>query len=309
MEVKDYYETLGVKRNASEKEIKKAYRRLARQYHPDTNPDDPNASDKFKEINEAYEVLSDSEKRSKYDQFGHAWNQYQQTGGGGGFNWGAWSPGGGGQGQGSYTRVDNIEDLFGGGGGFSDFFETLFGGRRGGSQAGYAPRKGQDIEQQIQVTLYEAYHGSTRRMIKEGRELDVKIPRGVKTGSRIRLSGEGMAGLAGGAAGDLYLVVDVLDNETFSRRGDHLYTQVDVPLYTAVLGGMVAVQTMDGTVQLTIPPETDNGRKFRLSGKGMPKLKTPDKLGDLYVTVNIKLPHNLSSEERELFEQLRDLRR
>lgn len=309
MDVKDYYDLLGVSRNASDKEIKKAYRNLARKHHPDTNPDDPAAADRFKEINEAYEVLSDPDKRSKYDQFGTAWNQYQQAGDQGGFNWSAW--GGNPGGYGTYTRVDNIEDIFGGSGGFSDFFETLFGGRRGQQTTGRRTfsQRGQDIEQSMQITLAEAYHGGTRRIVKDGRELEVKIPKGVKTGSKIRLSGEGMPGMGEGAHGDLYLVVEVLEDPRYERDDDNLYVDVDVPLYTMLLGGKVQVPTMDGTVTLTVPPETTNGSKFRLRGKGMPKLKNPDKSGDMYAVVHVELPTNLSSEEVELLEQLQDMRR
>lgn len=308
MDVKDYYDLLGVSRNATDKEIKKAYRSLARKYHPDTNPDDPTAADKFKEISEAYEVLSDPDKRAKYDQFGSAWNQYQQAGSDGGFNWSAWSgsPGD----YGTYTRVDNIEDIFGGSGGFSDFFETLFGGRRGQAtgRRGFSQR-GQDIEQPIQISLAEAYHGSTRRIVKDGRELEVKIPKGVKTGSRIRLSGEGMPGIGGGEPGDLYLVVDIVKDRRFERDGADLTVTVDVPLYTMLLGGKVDVPTMSGAVTLTIPPETANGAKFRLRGKGMPKLKNSNQYGDLYAIVQADLPTNLSSDEIELIEQLQDIRR
>jgi curved DNA-binding protein len=307
MDVKDYYDLLGVSRQATDKEIKKAYRNLAREYHPDANPDDPTAADKFKEINEAYEVLSDPEKRAKYDQFGSAWNQYQQAGTEGGFNWSAWNgnPGD----YGTYTRVDNIEDIFGGSGGFSDFFETLFGGRRGQTTGRRTfSQRGQDIEQSMQVTLTEAYHGGTRRISKDGRELEVKIPKGVKSGSRIRLSGEGMPGIGNAEPGDLYLVIDVVNDRRFERDGDNLYVTVNVPLYTMLLGGAVQVQTMSGQVKLTIPPETSNGTKFRLRGKGMPKLKNPDQYGDMYAVAEVVLPTNLKSEEVELLEQLQDLR-
>ena len=308
MDVKDYYDLLGVSRNATDKEIKKAYRSLARKYHPDTNPDDPKATDKFKEISEAYEVLSDPDKRAKYDQFGSAWNQYQQAGSDGGFNWSAWS--GNPSDYGTYTRVDNIEDIFGGSGGFSDFFETLFGGRRGqtAGRRGFSQR-GQDIEQSMQISLAEAYHGGTRRIVKDGRELEVKIPKGVKTSSRIRLSGEGMPGIGGGESGDLYLVVDVLNDRRFERDGDDLVVTIDVPLYTMLLGGKVDLPTMSGSVSLTIPPETTNGAKFRLRGKGMPKLKNLNQHGDMYAIVQVELPTNLSGEEVELIEQLQDMRR
>lgn len=306
MEYKDYYKILGISRDASEQDIKRAYRRLAREHHPDANPDDPQATETFKEINEAYQVLSDPDKRVKYDRFGSAWDQHQQSPGKDGFNWGAWSSDG--SGYTTYTRVEDIEDLFGGGGGFSDFFETLFGQRRGpGGARRTRARRGQDIEQPINITLAEAYHGGTRRISKEGRQLDVKIPPGVRSGSKIRLSGEGMPGVGSGDSGDLYLVVNVLPDARFERQGDNLYVDVEVPLYTAVLGGKVEVPTIDGSVMLTIPPGTDSGKKFRLRGKGMPLLKSPDHYGDLYATVYIQVPKDLSAEERKLFKQLADL--
>lgn len=311
MEFKDYYEILGVPRNADEKEIKKAYRRLARQYHPDVNPGDKAAEERFKEINEAYEVLSDPEKRARYDQFGREWQRYQQAGAPGGFDWSAWTQPGGPRVQYTYTTAEDLEDLFGEGAGFSDFFETLFGrgfGPRADRTRAPRPRRGQDIEQPVQVTLAEAYHGTTRVLTKDGRRLEVKIPPGVRSGSRIRMAGEGIPGVGGSEAGDLYLVVEVLPDERFERRGDNLYTEVEVPLYTAILGGEATVPTVDGSVVLTIPPETQNGRLFRLRGKGMPRLRNPSEHGDLYATANVRLPTRLSDRERELFEQLRDLR-
>lgn len=327
MEYKDYYDILGVSKSADPQELKKAYRKLARKYHPDANPGDAQAVDRFKEINEAYEVLSDPDKRSKYDQFGKEWQRYQQ-GDAGGFNWQNWAQqsagGSGGPGGGGFRthyRVENMEDLFGGSGGFSDFFETLFGmgGEMGGSagpgartrtrtSSGYrsAPTRGRDIEYPVAVSLAEAYSGTTRRLTKDGRTVNVKIPAGVKTNSKIRIANEGDAS-PGGQPGDLYLVIEVEDDPDFERKGDDLYTTIEVPLYTAVLGGSVGVQTMDGNVKLTVPPETQNGVRFRLKNKGMPKLKASSERGDLYATVSVKLPTNLSEEQKELFERLRNM--
>lgn len=322
MEYKDYYKTLGVSKDAKPEEIKKIYRKLARQYHPDLNPGNKAAEERFKEINEAYEVLSDPEKRQKYDQFGSQWQQY--TGSGGrpqDFDWTQWTNQPGGR---AYTRTMTQEELeqmfggsFGGGGlgGFSDFFEALFGnlGRQPGgtSQPRSArPSRGQDAEQSVQISLEDALHGTTLGLEWEGgRRIEAKIPPGVKTGSRIRLSGQGPSGRAGGQAGDLYLKVEVLPHPSFTREGDDLKTTVPVDLYTALLGGTVQVPTLEKSVELTIPPETANGKVFRLRGLGMPNLKNPQQRGNLYVTVQVQLPRNLSQQERELFQKLRQLRK
>lgn len=304
--MQDYYEILGVPRNADAKAIKKAYRQLAREYHPDAKPGDKAAEEKFKQINEAYEVLSDPEKRAKYDQFGREWQRYQQAGSAGGFDWSRWAN------NPNVQYAGNVEDLFGtmGDSGFSSFFDFLFGGSRGGFTGGRTrpmQQRGQNIEQKVEISLAEAYHGGTRTLSKDGVLREVKIPKGVRTGSKIRLSGEGQAGFGGGRAGDLFLVVEVMPDPRFERQGDDLYTTVDVPLYTAVLGGKLGVKTMDGIVQLTIPAGTQNGTKFRLNGKGMPRLKNPDEHGNLYAVVNVVLPTRLSDKERALFEQLRNL--
>ncbi|MCA9972135.1 MAG: J domain-containing protein [Anaerolineales bacterium] len=312
MQVKDYYQTLGVGRNANEKEIKKAYRKLARQYHPDKNPGNAAAEEKFKEINEAYEVLSDSDKRQKYDQFGADWDKFSRGGGRPeDFDWARWGAGPGG----ARTRTvspEEFEQMFGGGfggsSGFSDFFEALFGsmgGRAGGSGFGQrAPqRQMRDQEHTVQVTLEEAFHGSTRALQwEDGRSLTAKIPRGVKTGSKIRLSGQS------GAGGDLYLKVEVLPHERFERDEDDLRVSVPVDLYTALLGGKAEVPAIDKSVRLTIPPETSNGKTFRLRGLGMPNLRQPDQRGDLLATVSVELPTRLTPEEKALFEQLQALR-
>jgi len=313
MEYKDYYKILGVNRNASEEEIKRAYRKLARQYHPDVNPGDKAAEERFKEINEAYEVLSDPEKRRKYDQLGSSWRQWQHMGRDPrGFDWSQWfSPGwpGGGRVRVEYGDVGDLEDFLSGMG-FSDFFQAIFGGM-GAPRTGWRevrPRRGQDYTQPVEITLEEAFRGTTRVIQKDGRRLEVKIPPGVRTGSKVRVAGEGGPGIAGGASGDLYLEVRVLPHSIFERDGDDLRCEVPVSLYTAVLGGEVRVPTLSGDVMLKIPPETQGGRTFRLRGKGMPNLHNPKKHGDLYAKLRIQVPQKLSQREKELFRQLASLR-
>jgi len=317
MEYRDYYEILGVSRDAEDKEIKRAFRRLARQYHPDVNPGDANAEERFKEINEAYEVLSDPEKRDKYDRLGADWRRWQQTGGQpGGFDWGRWATGApGGQGQRVHVRYGtpgDIGDLFGGASPFSDFFSQIFGSMRSGPAPGgfeyrVRPQQGQDYEQEVEVTLREAYQGTQRVLQKDGRRLEVKIPPGAHTGTRVRMAGEGSPGAAGGAAGDLYLRVRVSSDLQFERRDDDLYVTVPVDLYTAVLGGQTQVPTLSGSVMLTIPTGTQNGRVFRLRGKGMPHLRQPQQHGDLFAKVEVQLPAHLTPRQQELFEELRRL--
>jgi curved DNA-binding protein len=316
MEYKDYYKTLGVAKDAKPEEIKKIYRKLARQYHPDLNPGNKASEEKFKEINEAYEVLSDPAKRQKYDQFGSQWQQY--TGSGGrpqDFNWDPWTSRSGGQTSNRTVTQEDLEQMFGGMGGFSDFFETLFGnlGRQSGGATqprSARPARGQDAEQAVQISLQDALHGTTLSLEWEGgRRIEAKIPPGVKTGSRIRLSGQGPAGRAGGTAGDLYLKVEVLPHPSFTREGDDLKTTATVDLYAAILGGTIQVPALEKSVELTIPPETANGKVFRLRGLGMPNLKNPQERGNLYVTVQVQLPRNLSQQERELFQKLRELQK
>ena len=306
MEYKDYYKILGVSKTADEKEIKKAYRQLARQYHPDKNQGDKASEDKFKDVNEAYEVLSDPEKRQKYDRFGAQWEQVGQGG-----SWGDRN------GRQTYTQTitpEEFEAIFGqgaragGNSGFSSFFESLFGDLNGQSINDYGsfqqvPRS-RDLTHTVEVTLVEAFHGATRTLQwEDGRSLTAKIPRGVKTGSRIRLNGQGQDG------GDLYLEVVVFEDGRFQRKGDDLYVTTEVDLYTMMLGGKAAIPTLTGDVKLTIPEGTVNGRQFRLRGQGMPQLKQPDQRGDLFVTATAQLPTNLTEEEKELIKQLREMRR
>lgn len=310
MEYRDYYQALGVSKSATQDELKKAYRKLARQHHPDVNPDDKSAEERFKQINEAYEVLSDPDKRQQYDQFGSQWQQYQQMGGRPDDFWQQYANQGG-------ARV-NMEDLesilrgFGGSSssGNSSFFDMLFGnmgGQRGGFQP--QPQRGRNVELTVEVTLEEAFHGATRQVTKaDGQLAQVNIPRGVKTGSKIRVKGGGSLGGQGGPAGDLYLVVQELPHPQFERRGQDLYVSVKVDLYTVVLGGKVDVPTLERTGALTIPPETQNGRVFRITGQGMPELRHPDRRGNLFATVEVEIPQKLSEAEREMFHQLRAMR-
>ena len=317
MEYKDYYKILGVDKNATEKQIKSAFRKLARECHPDLNPNDPRAEARFKDINEAYEVLSDPEKRAKYDQLGADWQRWQRSGGQpGDFDWSRWataSPGGQ-RVHVQYGTPEDFADLFGEGSPFSDFFTSIFGGMGGQtSRAGGGfgqqtrTRPGRDLEHEVEISLSEAYHGTTRILSRDGRRLEVRIPPGARTGTRVRVRGEGQSGSGGGAAGDLYLRIRVTPDARFERTEDDLRITVPVDLYTAVLGGEVLVPTMSGEVKLKIPPGSQNGQTFRLRGKGMPKIKNPDVHGDLYVRIEVRLPTQLSAKQRALFEELRRL--
>ncbi len=329
----DFYSTLGVSKSATEKEIKAAYRKLARKYHPDVNPGDKAAEDKFKEINNAYEVLSDKDKRKKYDKYGDKWQyadqldeaerqqaqyrQYSADGGGQSFHFGG--------------------DI----GGMDSIFDELFGSSGRGGFGGYSrqarPRRGQDLQTEVEVTLEEAFSGTARTISLQAEEpcaschgtgqianvtcsvcrgagfvagvkrLEVKIPAGVTTGSRVKVTGKGQPSFGGGPAGDLYLNVKVHPHGTFERRGDNLHVTVNVPLTTAVLGGTIEVPTLKGKLELKVPAETQNGRVFKLGGQGMPHLGKAQK-GDLLARVNVVLPEKLSEKEKELFGQLRDIR-
>ncbi len=307
MEYKDYYKILGVDKNADEKEIKKAYRRLARQYHPDVNPGDKAAEARFKEINEAHEVLSDPEKRRKYDALGQQYHTWRQAGGQpGGFDWSQWTAAG--QPGGVRVEYADVSDLFGGSG-FSDFFEAIFGGtgfgRRGAAQAG---ARGRDYEHEVDITLEEAFRGGQRLIEMDGRRLEVKIPAGVKTGSRVRVAGEGLPAAGTGKRGDLYLRIRVLPHATFERQGDDLHCEIPVDLFTALLGGEARVPTLSGPVALRIPAGTQSGKVFRLAGRGMPKLRSPQEHGDLYAKVRVMLPEKLSEQEQKLVREWARLR-
>ncbi|MGI8643659.1 MAG: DnaJ C-terminal domain-containing protein [Thermomicrobiales bacterium] len=348
VQFKDYYSTLGIERSASQQEVKAAYRQLARKYHPDVNKDDLSAEERFKEINEAQEVLSDPAKRKMYDRYGEEWRNYQQAG----FT--------GDEARGSRTSAQDFSSWFGSRagepsrtaesfsweysqndmGGFSDFFQTLFGSRGGGraqATSAHAPRKGQDIEVKTHVSLAEALSGGTRTFDIQGADIcptcngtgiargatcptcdgtgqvvrtktiEVKIPANVAPGNRIRVAGQGGPGLNGGPAGDVFLVIDVQLDPSFERQGDNLRTTVHVPLYTAVLGGETIVPTPTGRVALTIPAGSQQGQSFRLRGQGLPKRGSPGTRGDLFARLHVALPTSISDEEREHFARLRAL--
>jgi curved DNA-binding protein len=317
MEYKDYYKVLGVDKNATEDEIKRSYRKLALEHHPDRNPGNQSAEEKFKEINEAYQVLSDPEKRNRYDQLGASYKNYTQRGGSpGNFNWEDWfvrNPRGGSV----HVDVGDFNDIFGsqGLGDFSDFFRSIFGGMSGMGSAGRDPsrqstrsaRPHQSFQQSVPISLTEAYRGTTRRIDINGRQKEVIIPPGSKTGTRVRVS-EAVSTAPNQPKSDLYLNIDVAEDPRFKRKRDNLYINLDVDLFTAVLGGEVKVPTLSGNVVLSIPAGTQPGQTFRLAGRGMPQLKNPKIFGDLLVKVDIKIPKNLSAQEKELFSDLKRLR-
>lgn len=322
MDFKDYYSTLGVSKTASQKEIKQAYRKLARRHHPDVNPGDKTAESRFKELNEAYEVLGDPEKRRKYDDLGANWRLYEQQAPRGGGDAGApfgggWTVNTGSPGGYRTMTEEEMRELFGSEDPFSDFFHTFFGGGepgRRGRPARTQAQKGADVEQAFELSLEDAFRGATRRLaIKQdghARTVDVRIPPGVGAGSRVRVAGEGGLGSGGAASGDLYLRVHLKPHPRFERRGADLYTKVSVPVTTAVLGDEAQVETLDGrALRLKIPPMTQSGQVFRLKGHGMPRVGRTEERGDLYATVDVQLPAHLSPEERSHYEALAQLER
>ena len=318
MEFKDYYAALGVKKNATAAAIKRAFRKLARTHHPDVNPGDLAAERRFKEINEANEVLGDPEKRRKYDELGANWRMYEQAGPGGASPSAGrspfstqWSTGGPG---GFHTMSpEEASEIFGGASPFSDFFQEFFsGGGTRGAPPRQVARRGRDMEHPITLTLEEAYEGTTRRFNLETagrtRQVDVRIPPGVADGSRVRVAGEGEAGTEGGAAGDLFLRVQETAHDTFTRRGQDLRVEVALPVTTAVLGGRVTVRRLRGTpLTLKIPAATQSGQVFRLKGHGMPAPGKTRATGDLYATVSVRVPERLTGPERRHYEALAEL--
>jgi len=319
MEYKDYYKILGIERTATKEEIKRSYRQLALKFHPDHNPGDKQAEEIFKEINEAHQVLSDSEKRARYDQLGASYSQWQRKGHSpGSFNWEEWStpsqsPGG------IRVEVGDLEDILGmsGLGGFSDFFRQIFGNygpkpvpgrtspRSGSSSQSGPPRARPTYEQPVTIGLYEAYQGTSRRIEVDGRKLEIKIPPGAKTNTKIRVAD--VITDPSGRKGDLYLVVKVADDPRFIRKGNDLHSDISIDLYTAVLGGEITIQTLSGNILLSIPSGTQSDRIFRLTARGMPQMKNPDKFGDLYVKVSVSIPSELTPRQKELFEELSGL--
>ncbi len=317
MEFKDYYSTLGVAKSASDKEIKQAFRKLARKFHPDVNPGDKAAEARFKEINEAHEVLSDPDKRKKYDELGANWRQYENAPAGaagapfgGQWNWGE---------SGGFRPMteEEVSEMFGGESGspFSDFFNTFFGGAEPAARRGRSPRgrprahRGRDVEHEFDLDLEPAAHGSVQRLSLrhdgEARTVEVRIPPGVVDGSRVRVAGEGRRGTGGGPSGDLFLRIRLKPHPRFQVSGRDLTTRLAVPLTTAILGGETEVVTLAGkTLRLKVPPGSQPGQKMRLRGQGLPALGQKDDAGDLFVVLDVALPRTLTEDERRLYEEL-----
>lgn len=292
----DYYKILGLSKNASETDIKKAYRKLARKYHPDVNPNNKEAEKKFKEINEANEVLSNPENRKKYDEYGKDWKhaeEYEKA-----------------RQQDHYQR--STHDPYGGYSeeDFSDFFSSMFGGRSTGStyQGRQVKFRGQDFNAELHLNLNDVYKTHKRTLSINNKNIRITIPAGIENGQTIKIKGHGGQGINGGPNGDLYIKFSIVNNTKFKRDGDNLYTSVDLDLYKTLLGGEQMVDTFDGKVKLAIKPETENGTKVKLKGKGFPKYKKEGQFGDLFITYNIKIPKNLSHKEKELLTELKKLR-
>ena len=294
----DYYKILGIKKTATEKEIKNAYRKLARKYHPDLNPDSKEAEKKFKEINEANEVLSNPENRKKYDKYGKDWEhgeayekaQRQQ------------------QAQGQHRQRGTSREDFSGED-FSDFFESMFGGARSSSSRGRSPKfKGQDYNAELHLDLKDVYETRQQVLTVNGNNIRLTIPAGVENGQVIKIKGKGGGGLNGGPNGDLYITFIINNHTQFKRDGNHLYVDVDLDLYTSILGGEITIDTFSGKVKLKVSPETQNGTKVKLKGKGFPVYKKEGQFGDLIITYQLRLPTNLSAQEKDLFKALQKLR-
>lgn len=301
----DYYQTLGVPKTATDAEIKKAYRKLARKYHPDVNPNDKEANKKFQQINEANEVLSDAEKRKKYDQYGENWkhaDQYEQARRQQGQQGGQFGGFGGGRGFEDFTYSGGGAE-----GGFSDFFESLFGGGGGSRRRQTAKYRGQDFNAELELRLSAVYETHKQTVTINGKSVRLTIPAGVENGQVLRLKGMGGEGANGGPNGDLLITLSVSNDTQYKREGDDLYKTEDLDLYTALLGGEKTITTLSGKIKLKVNPETQNGTRLRLRGKGFPVYKKEGSFGDLYITWNVKLPTNLTARQKELFEELSKL--
>lgn len=312
----DYYQVLGVDKKASQDDIKKTFRKLARKYHPDLNPNDPTAKDKFQAINEANEVLSDPEKRKKYDEYGEHWKhadefeaqkKARQQAGAGGF--GGYGGGGFGTGEdGTYWYSSDGQEFSGSNaGGFSDFFEQMFGHRTRGGGATNAGFRGQDFHADLSLSLRDAAQTHKQILTVNGKNVRITIPAGVANGQVIKLKGYGSEGVNGGPAGDLYITFVIADDPVFKRLGNDLYVEVDIDLYTALLGGERLVDTLEGQVKLKVKPETQSGTKVRLKGKGFPVYKKDGQFGDLIVTYSVKLPTHLTEEQKEMFRKIQSM--
>lgn len=303
----DYYKILGIDKNATEKDIKNAYRKLARKFHPDLNPNDPEANKKFQQINEANEVLSDVEKRKKYDQYGENWQhaeayeqarqQQQSSRGYSGYS-------GGGE-HGGY----NFESFGGEGEDFSDFFQSMFGNMGGGGSRGRQARyRGQDYNAELQLSLQAAAETHKQTLSVNGKNIRITVPAGVENGQTIKIAGHGGPGVNGGPNGDLYITFSIADDPRFRRQGHDLYSTVKLDLFTAVLGGEITTETLNGKVKVKVKPETQNGTKIKLKGKGFPVYKKEGEFGDLYITYEIQIPTDLTEQQKELFKQLAETR-
>jgi len=288
----DYYKILGIDKNATQKEIKSAYRKLARKYHPDLNPNDKDAKKNFQEINEAHDVLSDPEKRKKYDQYGKDWKHAEEY-----KNAAQYQKPSADSGRHSYTWTQDEGE-------FSDFFESLFGGFGSTGRSRRIKFRGEDYNSELNLGLNDAYETHQRTLTVNDKKIRITIPAGIENGQTIKIAGNGGPGINGGPNGDLYITFSIGDHPKFKRLGNDLYTTVDLDLYTAVLGGEITIDTMDGKVKLRVKPETQNGSKIKLKGKGFPVYKSRGQFGDLYVTYSIKIPTNLTEKQRELFSQL-----
>lgn len=294
MEFIDYYKILEVPKTATEAEIKKAYRKLARKYHPDVNPNDQNAEKKFKEINEANEVLSNAENRKKYDKYGKDWKHADE------FEKSGYDPN---QQQSAGRRAQSSDY----GGDFSDFFESMFGNAGGGARR-ETKYRGQDLNASLRLSLKDVYQTQKQTLTVNNKNIRITIPAGVENGQVIKIAGHGSPGANGGPNGDLYITFSIADDPNFKRDGNNLYTTFDLELYTAVLGGEIVVPTFDGKVKLKVPPETQTGTKVKLKSKGFPVYKSEGQFGDLYITYTVKTPVHLTEKEKELFTELSKLR-